>query len=100
MADFANEKALESWLVERGLTAKKASATSATLFASGYDSPMSLLGVTIQELKDYTRLVGPIARELSNLLAKEDPQRAPATTMERGGLSIFATDLFDATVAG
>lgn len=84
MGDFANAEALERWLLARGLTAKKASTTAATLFANGYDCPMSLLGVTIQELKDYAGLVGPIARELSNLLAKEDPQSAPATTMERG----------------
>lgn len=84
MGDFANAEALESWLLERGLTAKKASTTAATLFANGYDNPMSLLDVTMQELRDYTGLVGPIARELSNLLAKEDPQSAPST-MERGG---------------
>ena len=72
MSEFANKDELEKWLVEHRVTAKKASVASSTLFGKGYDTPLSLLGITIQELKDYAGIEGPAARELSNALRQED----------------------------
>ena len=69
MSAFADQNALEYWLVEQGVTAGKASTVSATLFSRGYDSRLSLRGVTVQELKEYAGVAGPVARELSNALA-------------------------------
>ena len=75
MSNFADKEALEKWLVdEKGVTANKASTAAATLFAKGYDSSLSLLGITIQELKDYAQIEGPVARELSNALGKQQAQ--------------------------
>lgn len=75
MSNFANKEALEKWLVdEKGVTANKASTAAATLFAKGYDSPLSLLGITIQELKDYAQIEGPVARESSNALGRQQEQ--------------------------
>ena len=75
MSTFADKEALEKWLVdEKGVTATKASTAAMSLFAKGYDSPLSLHGITIQELKDYAQIEGPVARELSNALGKEQAQ--------------------------
>lgn len=76
---FANRVELESWLKEeRGLDCDHAGEASEKLFSNGYNKPSRLMGITVEELKEFAGMVGPLARELSNKLVPKQIDQSAA----------------------
>jgi hypothetical protein len=68
---FEKAEALEAWLKSRGVDEDDVAEAAKKLFEKGFNKPSRLLGITIQELKEYAGIEGPVARELSNRLEKK-----------------------------
>jgi NAD-dependent DNA ligase len=66
--NFQDAATLEAWLKGRGVDDDDVGDAAFKLFASKFNKPSRLLGITIQELKEYAEIEGPVARELSNKL--------------------------------
>ena len=72
---FKTIEELREWLEGRGVDEDDVDAAATALFTKGFNKRTKLLGISIQELKDFAGIVGPIARELSNLLQQQQQQQ-------------------------
>lgn len=54
-----------------GIAESRAIDAESKLFANDYDNSLQLIGITIQELKEYAGIEGAFARELMNRLKEK-----------------------------
>ena len=56
---FESKAELQEWLKGRGLDEDDAVEVSQKLFSNGYNKPSRLMGITVEELRDFAGIVGP-----------------------------------------
>ena len=66
--EFSNKVELENWLKECGLNEDNAGEASRKLLSTGYNKPSKFMGITVEELKEFSGIVSPLASGLSNKL--------------------------------
>ena len=68
--EFVNEAALEAWLISKDVPAAKAEVAAKKLYATGFDCPSALVGISSDDLKA-SGLPIPLAQSLKNKLATQ-----------------------------